>query len=197
MSILQNLPGSPFTQFENWFLEAVDNNILEPNSFTLATVGKDLRPSQRIVLLKSYDDQGFLFFTNTDTKKVRQINENSFVSAHFAWLKLERQVRVEGIVKSISTTELIKTFFKRDSGLKKGDWISVKSDIVTFRRIVESKFDNLRFNLNGFKNISMQDIRCYVIEPVYFEFWQGCVDKFYESVEYVFDGENWNLKIND
>ncbi|UOD34852.1 pyridoxal 5'-phosphate synthase [Deferribacteraceae bacterium V6Fe1] len=196
MANLQNLPDSPFSLFESWFLDAVSNKILEPNSFTLATVGNNLRPSQRVVLLKSYDEQGFLFFTNVDTKKVRQINENSFVSAHFAWLELERQVRIEGIVKSMPMTELIKNFFKRGSGLKKGEWISVKSDIITFRRVVESKFDDMRLNINGIKNIFMQDIRCYVIEPVYFEFWQGCVDKFYESVEYFSDGESWNSKIN-
>jgi len=188
--------NNPFSLFESWFLDAVNKNILEPNSFTLATVGNDLKPSQRVVLLKSYDEQGFLFFTNADTKKVRHINENAFVSAHFAWLQLERQVKIEGVVKSVSMTELIKNFLKKDSGLKKGDWISVKSDIITFRRVVESKLDNLRLNLNGIKNILKQDIRCYVIKPKYFEFWQGCVDKFYESVEYFLNEGSWDSKIN-
>lgn len=196
MIVLQNLPDNPFSLFESWFLDAVRGDILEPNSFTLATVGNDLKPSQRVVLLKSYDEEGFLFFTNVDTKKVRHINQNNFVSAHFKWLELDRQVRIEGIVKSIKISELIKLIFNRNSGFRKGEWISIKGEGKNFRRAVEAKFDDMRLNLSGLKNIFIQEIKCYIIEPVYFEFWQGCVDKFYESVEYFFSKESWYLKVN-
>lgn len=196
MIVLQNLPDDPFSFFESWFLDAVRGDILEPNSFTLATVGNDLKPSQRVVLLKSYDEQGFLFFTNVDTKKVRHINQNNFVSAHFKWLELDRQVRIEGIVKSIKISELIKLIINRNSGFRKGEWISIKGEAKNFRRTVEAKFDEMRLNLNGLKNIFMQEIKCYIIEPVYFEFWQGCVDKFYESVEYFFTEGSWHSNIN-
>lgn len=196
MIVLQNLPDNPFSFFESWFLDAVRGDILEPNSFTLATVGNDLKPSQRVVLLKSYDEHGFLFFTNVDTKKVRHINQNNFVSAHFKWLELDRQVRIEGIVKSIKISELIKLIINRNSGFRKGEWISIRGGAKNFRRRVEAKFDEMLLNLNGLKNIFMQEIKCYIIEPVYFEFWQGCVDKFYESVEYFFTEGSWHSKIN-
>jgi pyridoxamine 5'-phosphate oxidase len=96
------LDENPFMQFEKWFNEAMDEKLIEPNAFTLATVGLDMKPSQRVVLLKMYDKNGFVFFSNYKSKKGLQIEQNKYVSAHFSWLGLERQVRIEGSIEKIS-----------------------------------------------------------------------------------------------
>lgn len=95
----EDLEETPFKQFEKWFSQALEAELIEPNAFTLSTVGTDLKPTQRTVLLKMYDDKGFVFFSNYKSKKSQHIDENPNVSAHFAWLGLERQVRIEGRIE--------------------------------------------------------------------------------------------------
>ncbi len=133
------MEDNPFKQFEKWFNEALKAELIEPNAFTLATVGKDLKPSQRTVLLKMYDKEGFTFFSNYESKKAKQIDENSNISAHFAWLGLERQVRIEGIIKKISKTESLKYFLSRPKGSQLGAWVSHQKSSCTSESILETK----------------------------------------------------------
>jgi pyridoxamine 5'-phosphate oxidase len=185
---------NPIKTFEKWFIDAVNAKLTEPNSFTLATVGKDLRPAQRVVLLKTYGNDGFVFFTEKDTKKVKQILENSSVSAHFSWLKLERQVRIEGVAESVSNMEFLKILMRK-KGLNADRWLSVESNVINARRVLEKKLDIIRFEVAKTKKLpSMWQI--YKIIPEYFEFWQGCKDKLYESVEYFYQNSKWIAKFN-
>ena len=140
----EDLNHNPFGQFELWFNQAVEVKLIEPNAFTLATVGTDLKPSQRTVLLKRYDESGFVFFSNYGSKKSQQIAQNDSVAAHFAWLGLERQLRIEGNIEEISKTESLKYFLSRPRGSQIGAWISHQSEVVTSRSILEQKFDQMR-----------------------------------------------------
>ncbi len=190
----KDLDENPFKQFEKWFNEAVDVKHIEPNAFTLATVGKDMKPSQRTVLLKMYDEQGFVFFSNYGSKKSKQIDENPNVSAHFAWLGLERQVRIEGVIEKISKTKSLQYFLSRPKGSQIGAWVSHQSEVVNSRVLLEAKFDEIR------KKFSKGEIPFpsfwggYIIKPEFFEFWQGGHDRLHDRFTYSLnDKQNWNI----
>jgi len=190
----EDLNNNPFKQFEKWFNEAVDVKHIEPNAFTLATVGKDMKPSQRTVLLKMYDEKGFVFFSNYGSKKSKQIEENLNVSAHFAWLGLERQVRIEGTIEKISKSESLKYFLSRPKGSQIGAWVSHQSEVVNSRSILEAKFEEIR------KKFSKGEIPFpsfwggYIIKPIFFEFWQGGHDRLHDRFIYKIENEKrWKI----
>jgi pyridoxamine 5'-phosphate oxidase len=187
------LNDDPFKQFEKWFNEALDVDHLEPNAFTLCTVGNDMKPSQRTVLLKMYDEKGFIFFSNYGSKKSKQIEENPNISAHFAWLGLERQVRIEGKVEQISKTESLKYFLSRPKGSQLGAWVSHQSQVVNARSVLESKFEQIR------KKFSKGEIPFpdfwggYIIKPEFFEFWQGGHDRLHDRFAFTLENDKWNI----
>ncbi|QKF81882.1 pyridoxamine 5'-phosphate oxidase [Halarcobacter ebronensis] len=189
----EDLEKSPFKQFEKWFNEALKAELIEPNAFTLATVGKDLRPTQRTVLLKIYDEKGFTFFSNYGSKKSQQIDENPNVSVHFAWLGLERQVRIEGEIKKIPKGESLKYFLSRPRGSQIGAWVSHQSKIVNSRTVLETKFDEMR------KKFAKGEIPFpsfwggYQIIPKYFEFWQGGLNRLHDRFAYKQKDNSWEI----
>ncbi|XPV70388.1 MAG: pyridoxamine 5'-phosphate oxidase [Halarcobacter sp.] len=189
----EDLLQDPFEQFEKWFNEALEAKLLEPNAFTLSTVGKDLKPTQRTVLLKMYDKKGFTFFSNYNSKKSKHIDENPYVSAHFAWLGLERQVRIEGIVKKIPKGESLKYFLSRPKGSQIGAWVSHQSQIINSRSILETKFDEMR------KKFAKGEIPFpsfwggYQIVPNYFEFWQGGLNRLHDRFVYQLIDKQWEI----
>lgn len=185
---------NPLAQFELWFNQAVDIKLIEPNAFTLATVGVDLKPSQRTVLLKRYDESGFVFFSNYGSKKSHQIKENSFVAAHFAWLGLERQLRIEGTIEEISKTESLKYFLSRPRGSQIGAWVSHQSEVVTSRSILEQKFDQIRKKFAKGEIPFPDKWGGYIIKPTLFEFWQGGSDRLHDRFEYTLqEDKSWDI----
>jgi len=190
----EDLLKSPFKQFEKWFNEAVDVDLLEPNAFTLATVGSDLKPSQRTVLLKMYDESGFVFFSNYGSKKSRQIEQNQNVSAHFAWLGLERQIRIEGKIEKISKTESLKYFLSRPKGSQIGAWVSHQSRVVNSRSILEAKFEEIRNRFTKGEIPFPSFWGGYIIKPDFFEFWQGGHDRLHDRFIYELeDDDSWEI----
>ncbi len=188
-----DLDDSPFKQFEHWFNEAIDNNLIETNAFTLATVGSDLKPSQRTVLLKMYDENGFVFFSNYNSKKAKQIEENQNVSAHFAWLGLERQVRIEGKIEKISKTESLKYFLSRPKGSQLGAWVSQQSEVVSSRSVLEAKFEEIRKKFTKGEIPFPSFWGGYIIKPDFFEFWQGGKDRLHDRFAYTLNGKDWDI----
>ncbi len=180
----KDLHNNPFWQFELWFNQAVEAKLIEPNAFTLATVGTDLKPSQRTVLLKRYDESGFVFFSNYASKKSKQISQNNCVSAHFAWLGLERQLRIEGTIEEITKTESLKYFLSRPRGSRIGAWVSHQSEVVTSRSILEEKFDQIRKKFANGEIPFPDKWGGYIIKPTLFEFWQGGRDRLHDRFEY-------------
>jgi pyridoxamine 5'-phosphate oxidase len=191
----EDLDANPFAQFELWFNQALEAKLIEPNAMTLATVGRDLKPSQRTVLLKRYDESGFVFFSNYGSKKSRQIEENSFVAAHFAWLGLERQLRIEGRIEKISKAESLKYFLSRPRGSQIGAWVSQQSEVISSRSILEAKFEQIR------KRFAKGEIPIpdawggYIIKPTLFEFWQGGKDRLHDRFEYsLTKDKSWSIE---
>ena len=169
----KQLNQDPFKQFELWFQQACSANLPEPNTMSLATVSATGQPSQRIVLLKYFDRQGFVFFTNYESKKAREIEENSQVSLLFFWIALERQVQISGHATKISTAESVKYFVTRPRGSQIGAWCSQQSTIISSRKILELKFDEMRRKFQN-KEIPVPSAwGGYRVVPHSFEFWQG------------------------
>jgi len=187
------LNSSPFKQFEKWFHEAVDVKHIEPNAFTLATVGRDMKPSQRTVLLKMYDESGFVFFSNYGSKKSKQIEENQNISAHFAWLGLERQLRIEGKIEKISKTESLKYFLSRPKGSQIGAWVSHQSEVVNSRSVLEAKFEEIRNKFTKGEIPFPSFWGGYIIKPDFFEFWQGGHDRLHDRFAYNLENSSWNI----
>lgn len=190
----EDLNENPFAQFELWFNEALDAKLIEPNAMTLATVGKDLKPTQRTVLLKRYDENGFVFFSNYGSKKSKQIEQNSFVGLHFAWLGLERQLRIEGVVEKISKMESIKYFLSRPRGSQIGAWVSYQSQVISSRSILEEKFEQLKKKFSNGEVPFPDSWGGYIVKPTLFEFWQGGKDRLHDRFEYSLqDNGSWKI----
>jgi len=191
----KDMMDNPFAQFELWFNQAVEAKLIEPNAFTLCTVGSDMKPSQRTVLLKRYDESGFVFFSNYGSKKSKQIEQNPFVSAHFAWLGLERQLRIEGTIEQISKAESLKYFLSRPRGSQIGAWVSHQSEVVSSRSILEEKFEQIRSKFAKGEIPFPDKWGGYLIKPTLFEFWQGGRDRLHDRFEYTLQPEgSWSIE---
>lgn len=140
----QQLNPDPFKQFELWFQQACSADLPEPNAMCLATVSATGKPSQRMVLLKYFDCQGLVFFTNYESKKAHQIEARPQVSLLFFWTALERQVQISGNAAKISTAESLKYFATRPRGSQIGAWCSQQSTAISSRKMLELKFDEIK-----------------------------------------------------
>ena len=157
----------------------------------MATVGDDNKPSIRTVLLKSYDNNGFIFFSDKNSKKATQISQNPNGAIHFAWLNMDRQVKIEGRVEMISSKDMVKYLFTRPKGSNILEWISLDSRVVTARSILESKFDNM---ISSFRDGRVEFPSLwsgYIIKPTLIEFWQGGIDKLHTRELYRLENNKW------
>lgn len=186
---------NPFIQFEKWFQQAIDDNLYEPNAMQIATVGKDLQPSVRTVLLKSFDKNGFIFYTNYDSKKGSQIKENDKVALLFWFREHERQVRIEGIATQ-TTTEMNEIYFRsrpRDSQI--AAFVSKQSSTIEDRKTLDELF--IKTN-QEFKNVEIPIKRNwggYNIKPTLIEFWQGRQNRLHDRLQYTLkDNQIWILE---
>jgi pyridoxamine 5'-phosphate oxidase len=192
---IPDLNKDPIKQFEKWFKDAIDEKMPEPNAMMLATVGKDMMPSVRAVLLKTFDEEGFVFFTNYKSKKAKQIEENPNAASLFSWIPMERQIKVEGTIEKISTADSLKYFLSRPKGSQIGAWVSHQSSIITSRSLLEQKFDEIKRKfVKG--EVPFPDFwGGYIIKPVRIEFWQGGQDRLHDRFLYEKDEKNeWTIK---
>ncbi|HHP7232190.1 MAG TPA: pyridoxamine 5'-phosphate oxidase [Xenococcaceae cyanobacterium] len=180
----EQLADDPFTQFELWFQQACAADLPEPNAMSLATVSATGEPCQRIVLLKYFDRQGLVFFTNYESRKARQIAENSQVSLLFFWLALERQVQILGKASKIPTTESLKYFATRPRGSQIGAWCSPQSTIISSRQILEMKFDEMKRKFHNQEIPLPSAWGGYRVVPHSFEFWQGRPNRLHDRFLY-------------
>ena len=191
---IKDLNQDPFMQFETWFNEAINAKLTEPNAFSLATVGSDMMPSIRTVLLKIFDEKGFVFFTNYKSTKAKQIEENPKAAALFAWLDLERQVKIEGSIEKISSTESLKYFLSRPKGSQIGAWVSHQSEVITSRSLLEQKFDEIKKKFLKGEVPFPSFWGGYAIKPIRIEFWQGGQDRLHDRFLYELQEDNtWSI----
>lgn len=192
---IKDLDVDPFKQFEHWFNDSINEKLLEPNAFSLATVGKDMMPSIRTVLLKIFDEKGFVFFTNYKSTKAKQIEENPKAAALFTWLELERQVKIEGSIEKIPTGDSLKYFLSRPKGSQLGAWVSHQSEIISSRSLLEQKFDEIKKKFVKGEIPFPSFWGGYSIKPTKIEFWQGGQDRLHDRFLYELESNgSWSIK---
>jgi pyridoxamine 5'-phosphate oxidase len=190
----KDLAGDPFQQFQTWYQAAVAADVLEPNAMVLSTVNSEGQPAQRTVLLKYYDSQGLVFFTNYSSRKSRHIANNTSVSALFLWLPLHRQVEVSGIAERVSTAESLKYFAARPRGSQLGAWVSEQSSVITSRSLLDAKLAEIKQKFADREVPVPSFWGGFRIVPRRFEFWQGQPSRLHDRFEYVREKDNQWLR---
>jgi pyridoxamine 5'-phosphate oxidase len=185
----------PFRQFDRWWQEALMSDIDEVNAMTLATASADGVPSARIVLLKGYSENGFVFFTNYNSFKGKQLLENPKACLVFFWKELERQVRVTGIVQKTGDRESEDYFHSRPLTSQLGAAVSPQSEAIRDREWLESRYLELEKNLDGKQVERPAHWGGFIVKPVIIEFWQGRPSRLHDRIEYSLrDNGEWNIQ---
>ncbi len=186
-----DLESNPVSQFHIWIENAKSIGITKPNTAVLSTIENKIYPVSRAVMIKAYDDNGFVFFTDCKSSKVLQIKNNDNVSLLFLWLELERQIKVLGVAKKITVKEAFSYFSNRTDAF--GGWIKEEKDVVLRVRL-EHQFGQMIKRLYK-QGVRFSYIFCgYRVVPLKVEFWQVCKNRLYQSFLYEKIEESWTIK---
>jgi pyridoxamine 5'-phosphate oxidase len=190
----KDLARDPFRQFEKWFHEAEAAKLTEPNAMILATAARDGRPSARTVLLKSVDGRGFVFFTNYESRKGRELDGNPHATLLFPWLALERQVIVEGTVTKVAREESEAYFHSRPRASQLAAWASAQSTIIASRAVLEDAMKTLEQKYAGQEVPVPPAWGGWRLGPDAVEFWQGRRSRLHDRLRYRRAKEGWTIE---
>ena len=186
-----DVDSNPILQFKKWFQDAVNSQLYEPNVMTLATSDRFGKPTARIVLLKGIDEDGFVFYTNYESKKGHDIVENPQAALVFFWPELERQVRIEGMVSKVSEEASSEYFHSRPIGSQIGAMASPQSEVISGRELLERKVEQLTTQYAGQEIPRPLHWGGYLVEPTHIEFWQGRPSRLHDRIIYDFVEGSW------
>jgi pyridoxamine 5'-phosphate oxidase len=186
-----DIDQNPLKQFEKWFKEAVDSQLSEPNVMTLATASLSGKPSARILLLKGFDENGFTFFTNYNSKKGRELEENPYAAIVFFWAELQRQVRIEGVISKVDEDTSSAYFHSRPKGSQIGAAASPQSSIIPDREVLEKQVTLLTEKYNGQEVPRPLNWGGYQLKPTHIEFWQGRSSRLHDRIAYTSVDRTW------
>lgn len=191
---VSSVDKDPFRQFEKWFGEALQSEVMEPNAMNLSTVNEHGRPSSRIVLLKGMENQRFVFYTNYQSKKGKELENNPACALTFFWPELERQVRVEGIASRVDPGLSNVYFQSRPRESQMGAWASPQSVMIESRSILEQRFQEMEKKFKGLTVLPRPyQWGGYQIDPFEIEFWQGGPGRLHDRVQYVRVDNIWKI----
>lgn len=188
----QSVNKDPIKQFEKWFSQTLKAGLVEPNAMIVATSTPKGKPSARVVLLKGLSDEGFIFFTNYESKKGSELIKNPNASLLFYWDKLERQVRIEGKVKKISRAESAMYFNSRPHASRIAAWSSHQSSVIKDRKEIDKAFK--KFDEMYPAEVPLPDYwGGFILIPNEFEFWQGRLNRMHDRIKYKKSGGKWKI----
>jgi pyridoxamine 5'-phosphate oxidase len=190
----EELNPDPVAQFSEWFTQATELEVHEPNAMTLATVDENGMPFQRTVLLKYYDKDGFVFFTNYGSRKAAQIAANPKVSLLFPWITLERQVIIQGCAEKISTAESLRYFASRPRESQIGAWVSNQSEVITSRKFLMQKLAEIKDKFAHGEIPLPSFWGGYRVVPEAVEFWQGGPARLHDRFLYQKKDGGWHIE---
>ncbi|MFN3840265.1 MAG: pyridoxamine 5'-phosphate oxidase [Cyclobacteriaceae bacterium] len=191
---IETVAQNPITQFDVWFMEALSANVLEANAMTLSTVTETGRPTSRVVLLKGIENEKFVFFTNYQSNKGRELEANPFCALNFLWAELERQVRIEGTVSRISEERSSEYFKTRPRGAQIGAWASPQSSPVNSRDLLESRYRELEARFGEGEIPKPKQWGGFEVDPFLIEFWQGRPNRLHDRILFVKSNNKWNIR---
>ncbi len=191
---LTDVAETPVLQFDKWWNEAVSSSIDEVNAMTLATVNPDGKPAARIVLLKGFDENGFIFFTNYLSEKGKSISAHPYASLVFFWKELERQVRIEGSCIQVSESESDEYFLSRPIGSRLGAWASPQSTVISSRTVLDQNLDRVTAQYADGIVPRPDHWGGYRVIPEMVEFWQGRPSRLHDRIRYRKDESQWLIE---
>lgn len=186
--------NNPFEQFELWLAQALENDLHEPYAMTLATASASGKPSARIVLLRGFSADGFIFYTNYDSRKGRNLAENPQASLLFYWAEAERQVRIEGLIAKVESETSDRYFASRPRESQIGAWVSPQSRTIENRAVLEQRFTELDEKWRGKEIPRPDNWGGYILQPDIFEFWQGRENRLHDRLLYRKNKSGWKIE---
>ena len=192
--VRDELSPDPIKQFEYWYAQTMQTDLPEPTAMSLATVDAQGQPWQRMVLLKLFDENGFVFFTNYSSRKAQHISNNPHVSLLFPWHALGRQVKITGKAEKISTAESLKYFSTRPRGSQLGAWASPQSQVITNRAMLDTVLEQVKEKFTH-GEIPLPDFwGGYRVTPETFEFWQARESRLHDRFIYIRQDGDWQIE---
>lgn len=190
----EDVPQIPIPLFEQWLKEAIEAKALEPNAMNIATATPEGKPSSRTVLLKQVTNDGLIFFSNYDSKKGKQIEQNKYCALTFVWHELERQVRIEGIVEKTSDTVSDLYFESRPEKSKLGAWASPQSEAIPNREYLENLITDFETKFSNKEIARPSNWGGYIVTPYAIEFWQGRSSRLHDRIQYSLEKNSWKIE---